>query len=87
MPAVAVSGRDLRSVKGRILKFVEDISELDPWKYGKGRVRENLLESEAVTGKIPEIDAWCVPYLASLLEKKQFLHYEGREFEKKWVLI
>ena len=67
--------RDLRSVTGRNLELVRQLSGEDPWVASPTRVKESLMERELV--EVPERDTWRCSYLRKLLEQRQFAHYNG----------
>ena len=60
---------------GKNLKSIEDLSGIDPWVFGSGRVKQELVKAELV--EVPQQDQWRVGYLARLLEERQMLHYGG----------
>ena len=70
-------GRDIRSITGKNLKMLEEISGLDPWVFGSGRIKQELVKAEIVA--FPPQDQWWVGYLARLLEERQLLHYGGNQ--------
>ena len=67
--------RDMRSVTGRNLELVRQLSGQDPWAASPTRVKESLMERELVG--VPERDTWRCSYLRKLLEQRQFAHYNG----------
>ena len=64
-----LASRDIRTTTGKNLKYVEEVSGLDPWQYSSARMKQELVENDKVD--IPTQDQWRVMYLASLLEKRQ----------------
>ena len=72
-----LAGRDIRSITGKNLKMLEEISGLDTWVYGSGRIKQELVKTEIVA--VPPQDQWRVGYLARLLEERQLLHYGGNQ--------
>ena len=77
-----LAGRDIRTTTGKNLKLLEELSGLDPWVFGSGRMKQELVKAETV--EVPEQDLWRVDYLARLLEERQVLHYGGdREGEER----
>ena len=70
-----LAGRDIRTTTEKNLKLLEELSGLDPWVFGSGRMKHELVKSETV--EVPEQDLWRVDYLARLLEERQVLHYGG----------
>ena len=61
--------RDIRSVTGRNLQYVNYVSGLNPWTAPPGMLRNALLAAEHVA--VPHQDAWRLPYLASLLRQRR----------------
>ena len=43
--------------------------------FGSCRLNEELIKSDIKD--FPAFDQWRVPYLSSLLERRQVLHYQG----------
>ena len=77
-----MAGRDIRTTTGKNLKLIEDLSGLDPWVFGSGRVKQELVKAEMV--EVPQQDQWKLGYLARLLEERQLLLYGGdKEGEEK----
>ena len=70
-----LAGRDVRTTTGGNLRLLRELSGLDPWVFGSSRLKEELVKSE--TREVPALDQWRVPYLSSLLERRQVLHYQG----------
>ena len=73
--AALLQARDLRSVTGRNLALVAELSGQDLWTASTNCVREALREREKV--EVPETDSWRCSYLAKLLEQRQRAHYSG----------
>ena len=72
-----IVGRDVRSTTGSNLKLLEELTGLNPWIFGSARIKEDLMKEE--TAPTPVEDEWRLPYLASLLAKRQQLDYMGEE--------
>ena len=72
-----LAGRNLGTTTGRNLRLVSELSGLDPWIASSEKIKEQLLIQDKAD--IPLTDQWRVPYLSSLLEKRQSLHYQGEE--------
>ena len=66
------TGRDLRTVTGRNLRFLKDESGLDPWSESPARIKKVLAEMQ---DEVPIGDEWRLPYLGKLLEQRQRAHY------------
>ena len=77
----SIVGRDMRTTTGSNLKLLEESTGLDPWIYGSGRLKEELLKQELV--EVPETDRWRVEYLGKLLEQRQQQNYLGEEYSTK----
>ena len=61
--------RDIQSVTGKNLRFLHDLSHLDPWSTSKGKLRGALTLAEVV--EVPIRDRWRLPYLSSLLAQRR----------------
>ena len=72
--------RDVQSVTGKNLIFVEDFSQLDPWTCGFGKMRSALTAAELV--EIPALDRWRLPYLCTLLSQRSEAHQLALEVEE-----
>ena len=70
-----LAGRDVRTTTGGNLSLLRELSGLDPWVFGSCRLKEELIKSDRK--EVPVLDQWSVPYLSSLLERRQVLHYQG----------
>ena len=78
--AALLGGRDLRSVTGRNLELVAELSGQDPWCASPARVKQALRERELVA--VPPTESWRCQYLGKLLESRQEAHYRGGEEEE-----
>ena len=80
-------GRDVRSVTGKNIRVIMEMSGSNLWSESPGKVRANLLEAETVT--IEREDRWRVKYLETLLKHRQEWHYRGdkEQVAKTQVLI
>ena len=78
-----LAGRDLRTTTGANLRLLKDLSGLDPWVVGSSRLKEALVKKESC--EVPPLDQWRIPYLCSLLERRQVLHYQGDKEEEEEV--
>ena len=67
-----LAGRDVRTTTGGNLRLLGELSGLDPWVFGSSRLKEEIMKSE--TSEVPPLDQWRIPYLCSLLERRQVLH-------------
>jgi hypothetical protein len=72
-------GRDLRTTTGRNLRLISNETGADPWSESPAKIKKVLAEQPV---EIPDIDRWRIPYLGSLLEKRQMAHYSGNEILK-----
>ena len=75
--------RDLRSVTGRNLNLINEMSRCNVWSDSPAKVKAALLETEIVD--IADEDKWRVIYLNKLLNQRQEWHYLGEEHEKEQV--
>ena len=71
--------RDLRSVTGRNLCLVHELTNLNPWEVQYGRLRAALHAEETVA--VPDQDRWRIQYLASLLRQRGEAYYNVLENE------
>ena len=72
--------RDIQSVTGKNLRFVQDLSQLDPWTTSCGRLKEALIAEELV--EVPLLDRWRLPYLCTLLSQRRQAHNLALEDEE-----
>ena len=61
--------RDIRSVTGKNIQLIEEITGLSLWTAPQHRLRAVLCEQEAV--EVPPQDRWRIPYLSSLLSQRR----------------
>ena len=61
--------RDVQSVTGKNLLFIQEHSGLSPWTASQGRLRDALVADEAVDD--PPQDRWRLKYLWSLLSQRR----------------
>ena len=64
--------RDVQSVTGKNLRYLQEASGLDPWTTGAMKLKEALKQNEVVD--IPQQDQWRLPYLCSLLGQRREAH-------------
>ena len=64
--------RDIRSVTGRNLQLIVDVSGLNPWTASTAKLRDALTASEVVD--VPPQDRWRLSYLGSLLSQRRTAH-------------
>ena len=64
--------RDIRSVTGKNLSQLAEVSNLNPWCANQDRVKMALISAELV--EVPPMDSWRLPYLWSLLAQKREAH-------------
>ena len=69
--------RDVRSVTGRNIKLIMDLSGSNLWIDSPGKVRAGLMEAETVN--FAREDSWRIPYLGSLLQHRQEWQYRGEK--------
>ena len=67
--------RDVRSVTGRNIKLISELSGSNLWSESPGKVRAGLMEAEIVN--FEKEDSWRVNYLGSLLQHRQEWQYRG----------
>ena len=72
-------GRDLRTTTGRNLRFILDETGLNSWIISSREVKKVLSGKKT---EISEFDAWRIPYLGLLLDRRQAAHYGGYEEEE-----
>ena len=77
-----IVARDVRSVTGKNLHFIERESGLDPWKSSPSSVREMLPNSE-----VPEADMWRLPLLCKYLYLRQEMKMKSENTEEITILI
>ena len=65
---------------GKKLRFVQDLSQLDPWTTSCGRLKEALIAEELV--EVPLLDRWRLPYLCTLLSQRRQAHNLALEDEE-----
>ena len=58
-------GRDVQTVTGKNLQYIQEEAGLSPWTTSKSRLRDALAAEELVD--VPPQDRWRLPYLNSLL--------------------
>ena len=72
-------GKDQTTVTGRNLKFIENVTQLDPLMTSGRRLKEELSRPEAV----PENEEWVLEELTDLLELQQRQRYCVEEEEEE----
>ena len=77
-----VVSRDMRSVTGKNLLFIERESGLDPWKSSSANVRNMLPNS-----KVPEADMWRLPLLCKYIYLRKDMKIQSENTEKITSLI
>ena len=75
--------RDVQSVTGKNLRFIQDLTHLDPWTASLSSVKEALVKAEAV--EVPVQDQWRIPYLCSLLAQRREIRNLALENEEKYL--
>ena len=61
--------RDIRSVTGKNLQHIHEITGLNPWSTRYELFRTTLIDDDNVV--IPPEEQWRLPYLVSLLGQKR----------------
>ena len=61
--------RDVQSVTGRNLLYIQECAQVNPWNSNYFRVKDALVASELV--EVPELDRWRIRYLCSLLNQRR----------------
>ena len=69
--------RDVRSVTGKNLKLIKELTKLNPWNTPIAHIKVALYNEEAV--EVPELDGWRLPYLVTLLKNRGEAYYRGDE--------
>ena len=77
-----VVSRDVRSVTGKNLLFIERESGLDPWKSSSANVRNMLPNS-----KVPEVDMWRLPLLCKYIYLRKDMKIQSENTEEITSLI
>ena len=75
----------MRTVTARNIRTVEGASGCDTWTGSTTVVRAAMVEKELVA--VPEEDAWRLPYLTKLMERRQRQFYLGLDTEEVQKLI
>ena len=75
--------RDRRSVTGKNVRLVMEISGVDVWSGSPAKTRAGLIKAEIVD--VAPVDKWRVKYLDTLLQQRQEWHYRGEEEEEEQV--
>ena len=73
--------RDVQSVTGKNLRFVQEVTNLDPWTTSYGRLKTALKTEERVA--VPMQDSWRLPYLSTLLSKRREAYTIAMEDKEK----
>ena len=79
-----IAARDVRSIVGKNLNFIQTESGKDPWTISPGALRSALTSQKA---EVPQEDSWRLPYLARLLEERGQLYYDCKETKGHSALI
>ena len=64
---------------------MESVSGCDAWTASTSVVREAVMEGELAA--VPEVDAWRLPYLSRLMERRQRQYYLGQDTDEVQELI
>ena len=72
---VLLSARDLRTNIGKNLHHIQEQKGLNPWEYGKKRIKRELLKYSY--SEFPVAEMWRLPYLEKLLNQRSLAHYNG----------
>ena len=73
--------RDIQSVTGKNLRYVQEVTNLDPWTTSYGKLKTALKTEEMVA--VPMQDRWRLPYLSTLLSQRREAHTMVMEDEEK----
>ena len=84
---VNLVAKDIRSTTGKNMRLLMECSGLDPREFGTLRLKDELGKNEMV--EVPDRDSWRILYLRSLLEQRQYAHYQatGDEVDRLSALI
>ena len=72
--------RDIQTVTGKNLRYIEEVSGLNPWNSSKAKMKAVLIASEVV--EVPVRDEWRLPYLSSLISQRREAHLLALEDEE-----
>ena len=72
--------RDVRSVTGKNLQYVAEVTGLNPWTASQARLKAALVAEDTV--QVPLQASWRVPYLCSLLGQRGAAHSLALEDEQ-----
>ena len=76
-------GKDVQSTTGRNLRYIEDISGLNPWSFSSRRIKDALIVSELVV--VAPTDKWRIPYLCKLFHQRREAELLGLDQEVEMV--
>ena len=71
--------RDRKSVTGKNLALIRELTGLNPWSASLGSIRSALISQEKV--EVPPTDIWRLPYLVSLLSQRNHAYFMAAEEE------
>ena len=74
----AMVGKDLTTVTGRNLEYIENVTKFEGVITSKQKLRDELMKPE----EVPESEEWVIEELSNLLELQQKFRYYGREEEE-----
>ena len=72
--------RDRKSVIGKNLALIREMTGLNPWGASLIRIKAALVLQEHV--EVPPTDIWRVPYLVSLLSQRNHAYFMAAEEEQ-----
>ena len=73
--------RDVQSVTGKNLNYIQEATGLNPWVAPQTRLRDALVSGETV--QVPPQDEWRLQYLCSLLrQRREAFDSASEEIEK-----
>ena len=75
--------RDIQSVTGKSLRFIQDLTTLNPWIARPCQLKQALVQSEIVD--VPVQDRWRLSYLCSLLSQRREMRKLALENEEKYL--
>ena len=77
----AMVGKDLTTVTGRNLEYIENVTKFEGVITSKQKLRDELMKPE----EVPESEEWVNEELSHLLELQQKFQYYGWEEEKRML--
>ena len=78
-----IQARNVQSVTGNNLRYIEALSGENPWTVSSNRLRTALTVQELV--EVPEQDIWRLTYLRSLISQRREAKFEAEEAEEERI--